>query len=513
MTDRYFDWYNGSDSNNGLSPATAKQSYDAYAQGAMNPGDRFLFKRGSPQIITTANTGAKVGSSDTARSVYGAYGEAQVPYAFVYNPSGVGNMILNVSGRSYIDFEDLYFDGLDVCQYSLYTFASGATACVGHRISRCYFTRMKSGEAGLVVGGTATSTGDVSDFLVEDSHFFGNPGHGMLVNGANGIRIRRNKFYWNGADAQFGAHGFSAKARRTDATSGWTNTSGTIWQRNLVAYETAVYYVKSSLSPYQRLNLAAGTQTAPGLGEYGVSSGVLYVNIGTNPTSQGINYAWGRCYNLELEDNESWGNVADPRSPSTEGHGFAFDDYTELSVLRGNLSHGNAGAGYSVNRGDNNTLESNIAYLNGLSGIVGAACKNTKIQHNTLFDNNRGPNPFNGEIVAFTYADLDITNNILKRGSARRRYAVDVDSTCTLSGDTNCAHGYEQIERGSNLLGTITDDPLLDDDFRPRAPSLIRAGSFVGGRDFNGKTRYNPPNIGAVEDLSATQRKVLARTA
>jgi parallel beta-helix repeat protein len=511
MTDRYFDWFNGSDSDNdGLSPTTPWKSYDA-KRANIQTSDSVWIRRGTPQYTITSFMDVKSGVAG-APTTYGVYGEAQVPYCHWLNPSGSGNMILNFSGRSYVTIQDMYFDGYGTCQYSLYMFANGSTACVGHKVARCYFTNMKSGEAGLNIGGTATSTGETSDYLIEDNHFFKNPGHGMLLNGVNHARVRRNKFYQNGFDAQFGAHGFSSKARRTDATSGWTNTSGSIWQRNLAAYETAVYYVKSSLSPYQRLNPTAGTQTAPGLGEFGVSGGVLYVNIGTDPTTRSINYAWGRCYNLTIEDNESYENVADPRSPATEGHGFAFDDYADSSVFRGNSSHHNAGAGYSTNRGDNNTLEGNIAYRNGLSGVVGAACKNTKIWHNTLYDNNQSGEQ-RGEITYFTNAEIDFRNNSLKRGSSRGPFVADIDTTCTLTGDGNNVHGYDQIVRygSSSLTNTTTYDPLLTDAHMPQAKELIRSGRFIGCRDFNGKRFYNPASIGAVEQDSPRSRLIIVK--
>jgi parallel beta-helix repeat protein len=500
MTTWYFDSANGSDGNNGTSPSTPKKNYDAFTFASATPGDTYLFKRGTTQTIVTPYKDARSGASNTFRTRYGAYGEAQVPYSIWINPSAVGNMILNVSGRSYIDFEDMYFDGQAVCLYSLYMLSSGATPCNGHRVARCYFTNMAITGSGLVIGATATSTGESTDYLIEDSHFFRNPTHGMLVNGANGVVVRRCKFYGNGFNAAAGGHGFSAKFRRTDATSGWTNPTGRIWQRPLASYESEVYYVKTKVSGFQRLFRTGGTQTMPGIGEYGVGGGALYINLNStsNPSSQGINYAWGRCYNIVVEDCESYENIWDTTAPDHEGHGFAFDDYTELSIFRRNKSHDNQGSGFSVNRGDNNTLESNIAYGNWLAGMSAAACYGTTVKHNTFFDNNQGRGAYDGDIVFFTYAKNGvISNNIL---SGRRAYGVYVDSTCTgFSGRNNNTYGYSAPERRSALTGTITDNPLLDARYRPQAGAIKRAGAYVGGRDFSGKTFHNPPSIGAVD--------------
>jgi parallel beta-helix repeat protein len=501
VADIYFDSVNGSDSNNGSTPALAKQSYDAYAQGTMTAGDTYWFKRGTTQTIVTANTQAKAGSSDTVRTKYRAYGEAQVPYSIWVNPSAVGNQILNVSGRSYIDFEDMYFDGQNVCIYSMYILANVATQNVGHRIARCYFTNMAYTGSGLVIGGTATSTGATNGFVIEDCHFFGNRTHGLLVNGANGVIVRRSKFYWNGSNAAAGGHGFSAKARRTDATSGWTNTSGTIWQRNLASHEPDVYYVKTTVSGYQRLAKTAGTQTAPLTGEFGVAAGVLYINInsGTNPASQGVNYAWGRCYDIIVEDCEAYENIWDVTAPDHEGHGFALDDYTESSILRRNYSHHNQGSGFTINRGDNNTLESNVAHDNWLAGLAGSACWNPTIKHNTFYNNNTGAGAYNGEVAFSTYAkSMVISNNVLK-GS--RPYGIDIDATCSAyGGGNNCVAGYGAVDRTGAFTASITDDPILDAQHRATAATVKRAGSYVGGRDFYGKYFTDPPSIGAVSD-------------
>ena len=172
MTTWYFDSANGSDGNNGTSSSTPKKNYDAFTFASATPGDTYLFKRGTTQTIVTPYKDARSGASNTFRTRYGAYGEAQVPYSIWINPSAVGNMILNVSGRSYIDFEDMYFDGQAVCLYSLYMLASGATPCNGHRLARCYFTNMAITGSGLVIGGTATSTGQTTDYLIEETAVF-----------------------------------------------------------------------------------------------------------------------------------------------------------------------------------------------------------------------------------------------------------------------------------------------------------------------------------------------------
>ena len=56
---------------------------------------------------------------------------------------------------------------------------------------------------------------------------------------------------------------------------------------------------------------------------------------------------------------------------------------------------------------------------------------------------------------------------------------------------------------------SVTANPELDTDYRPRSTALVRKGTYLGGQDFNGKQFYNPPNIGAVDDVTATPRYAL----
>lgn len=53
-------------------------------------------------------------------------------------------------------------------------------------------------------------------------------------------------------------------------------------------------------------------------------------------------------------------------------------------------------------------------------------------------------------------------------------------------------------------------DPVLGLDYRSLSPALKRTGASVIGKDFNGKQFYNPPNIGAVDDLSSTSRYLVS---
>jgi hypothetical protein len=71
---------------------------------------------------------------------------------------------------------------------------------------------------------------------------------------------------------------------------------------------------------------------------------------------------------------------------------------------------------------------------------------------------------------------------------------------------------------GFNAAGTQaihatsdTIDPVLDADYRPTLAAAKRTGTYLGGKDFNGKPFYNPPNIGAVDDVTTTPRQLFRR--
>lgn len=54
-------------------------------------------------------------------------------------------------------------------------------------------------------------------------------------------------------------------------------------------------------------------------------------------------------------------------------------------------------------------------------------------------------------------------------------------------------------------------NPNLDGDYRPQAVEAIRKGTYQGGKDYYGKHYYNPPNIGAVEDMTTAPRYILKK--
>lgn len=513
MTTWYFDSVNGLDANDGLTPETAKQKYTITGTVA---GDTFLFKRGTTQTVTASYQAVRNGTSETGHTRYGAYGEADVPYSIWKYGAASGSMILNASQSKYIDFEDMYFDMTGSnCRYSILFASQSGTETVGNSVRRCFFQGADSASrigSGLdIVQQPDSSAVWPRDFVVEDCEFFDNASHGLIIVGGRNIIVRRCKFYRNGAYDPDGGHGFSSRWNRTDATSGWTNTSSTIWQRTLAAVETDVYYVQTNVAAHLRLRRTAGSQTAPAAGEFGVSAGVLYINAASasNPSTQAVRYAWGRCSGLVIEDCEAYDNYWNEAAGYHEGHGFAFDDFTEDSQFIGNKSYNNQGVGFSVNRGDRNIIRSNIAYGNWQSAVMMNPCDDLQVVNNTFQNNNGGTGAYPGEVFSWGYSkDAVISNNILLPIVS---YGIAHETTDTgFSGEKNCITGHTVAEeKNATVTGTVTAAPLLDAEYRPAAPELKRAGAALGGKDFYGKQFYDTPNIGAVDDVTANPRYTL----
>lgn len=516
MTTYYFDSVLGTDALAGTSKSAAKRDFNPFNGFTPVAGDTLLFKRGSPQTITGAIKSIRGGSSDTARIRYGAYGEAQVPYSIWKYGTGAGNMILNAAQRSYLDFEDMYFDMRSSdCRNSIYLASQGAVESVGVNIRRCFFQGANSPTLhignGLGVLQEPSSTAWPRDYNIEDCEFFDNDGHGLIIVGSRNIAVRRCKFYRNGANDPNGGHGFSARYNRTDTTSGWTNTSGTIWKKTLGTAEPDAYYVQTSVPGYSRVRRTAGAATAPAGGEYGVSGGLLYINVNSasSPNGQGVRYAWGICAGLLIENCESHDNYWNAAAPYHEGHGFAFDDFADNSFFLRNKSYNNQGAGFSINRGDRNRIIGNIAYGNWQAGIICSPMDGLNIINNTFYRNNSGTGAHAGEIHSFGNSkDVVISNNIIVSTVG---YGISRETTDTgFSGATNNIIGYtKSAEKNAFVTNTVTDDPLLDSLYRPGAAPVKRGGVYLGGKDFNGKQFYNPPSIGAVDEVPSTPRYLM----
>lgn len=510
MATYYYDSVNGNDAN----PGTEAEPKKLYTSVGTSVGDKFYFKRGTTQNFAGMVT-ARSGSSDTTRSYFGVYGESDIPY--VTFTAAADAIIMNGAGSRYITFEDIKFDmSRSGLLHSVYCASQGANQTLSNTFRRCIFTGANNGAldggTGLSIYAEASATAALpTDYLIEDCQFHDNAEHGTILIATNSV-VRRSQFWGNGFKIITGGHGFSARSLYKAASSGWTNPGGKVWKHTMAAPATDAWYVRTNVTAYLRLTRNSATPTTPAAGEYGVDDGALYINVNSSsdPSTQAITYVYARCSNLTVEDCVSYDNISDARIAGTEGHGFVWDDYSDTSRFLRNTAYGNEGHGFVINKGDANRFESNLAYDNGGCGAFINVADGAQILHNTFRDNNTNlTHGQNAEIMAsFGSSNGVITNNILK---GTNTYGINNDpANVGFSGATNCIHGFLTADRTGFVTGTEAVDPQLDSNHRPQAAACKRTGSYLGGKDHNNKHFYNPPNIGAIDDVTTTARPLRA---
>lgn len=491
MATYYFDWDAGSDSNAGTSPATAWKSYDA-KQPSTAPNDILYFKRGTTQIVTTAFLNARDGFR------FLAYGSGPRP-RWIAQGAALGTTLMNFSWRNNIVVEDQDFDATGVVR-TIYcaaqTFAATPRPTSNITFRRCLFHNATSN--GIDVIQELTTTATASNYLFEDCEFYDNGGHGSLVMGDNHVHVRC-KAYRNGATQTTGSHGFSAYAIRTAVNSGWTLVSGNVYQRTLAAVEVTVRNVRDLSSTPALLTQNTSTPTTPASGQWGQSGSTLYVNVGANPNGRSMLYQWGTTNNLRYIDCEAWGNIWYP-GPFTEGHGFAFDDFTSNSQWVGCISRENQGYGFSINLGSNNKILGCVAVRNGNPGVLVSSGPGNQIINSVFLDNSRTTTP--GFEIAYSQSTTTngVVTNCVLAGNATNGIQFEPTATGTV---TNCAiNGYTNATVNATTTGTITQNVrqwLRSDQslVMPGNP-LATAGVYVSGVTLaNGRLRPGYTPVGA----------------
>lgn len=170
----------------------------------------------------------------------------------------------------------------------------------------------------------------------------------------------------------------------------------------------------------------------------------------------------------------------------------------------GHIDAENSGCGIMILDAENTTVYGNV--FDGCKIGVYVGNKKEVAQSSNVY-NNTFLNCSLAGVLFLSTADKTthlIRNNILT--SANEAKSVQIAGTA-LSGESgNCFHGF-QAPSGHTLDATdIAVDPQLDSGYRPQAEACKRTGTYLGGKDFNGKHFYDPPNLGGVDDLTTTPR-------
>lgn len=499
MATYYFDAVNGSNTTGDGSIGNPWQFYDG-KHSSMLAGDKVLFKRGTLQIVNSLYLSLCSGTLGNP-TYYGVYGDGTARVRWFSN--NTWGHILNGVNNQYVTLEDFDFDCSNQQGGSIYLAGQTTGTVTGITLRRCSFFGSTLGSGLSIAKETASSTAVVSNCLVEDCDAYDNGSHGFMAIGASNIVFRRCRAWGNGGRNPDGGHGFSARALRQTYTSGWTLVAGSVYSRPLNANESDATYVQTN-GTYTRLYRNVSTPTAPAAGEFGVSGGLLYVNIGTNPNGVSVGYAFANCTGVLWEDCESFGNIWNAAAPYHEGHGFAFDDYTQNSIMRRCYSHDNQGLGISNNRGDNNIFESNIVVNNWQSGFTAQPCDNIIVRNNTFLNNNIGTGSHTGEVRFSTSFCRNgaLYNNIIQARDSTNTYGIDVDPastgfTASNNNITNCVTPVRTV----TATNTTAYSQQLNSSYRVKTnASIIGGGTWVTQIQDNSWSSFqNPPSIGAFE--------------
>jgi hypothetical protein len=491
MATYYFDWDNGNDANAGTSEALPWKSYDAkFASTTTN--DVLYFKRGTTQTVTTAFLGVRNGFR-----MY-AYGVGPRPRWVASGAAASNGMILNFSRRENMVVEDQDFDATG-CNRALYCAAQSTFVTNTVTFRRCLFHNAVVDA--VSVNQEQTATAQPSQYTFDGCEFYDNGGHGLILMGTN-HQVLNCKAYRNGATTTFGAHGFSARAARTEVSSGWTLVTGTTYSRTLAAAEVTVFGMYN-FDVFGNMVQNTSTPTTPAAGEWGQSSTTLYVNSGANPNTQDIVYAWGPCTGIRYVNCEAYENIWNQAAPFQEGHGFAADDWTSNTQYVNCVSRDNDGLAFSFNRGSNNKLLGCIAMRNGSAGLTSIAGSNNVVYNCLFVDNNNGSAPRTWEIIFDQAASTSCvaSNNILISSSGNTN-GIRFDSVAGGTAATNAIYGYTTAVLNGTASGTITTDvrQWLNSDGSLRMPGnpLATAGTYVSGVTLaNGRLRPGFVPIGA----------------
>lgn len=501
MTTYYFDSVNGLDVNAGTDINLPKQYYDNWNQGSTVAGDKFLFKYGTEQLITTANK-SLIGGSATSVVYYGAYGNSQLPRPkFITTNTATG--IFNQSRRTNYVVENLHFDMERAEINSLYISAMSLGAVTNVTINNCLFENAGGDYPGLYIG-RENSAFQTTNVVVKNCTFRNNGADGITVLACNNVRVINCIGYDNGTEGPNGGHNFRITSRKVTVTSGWTVTAapgGTTYSRALAAYELDVYFVYTPTYP----RMTKTTGTTPAAGEFSVSGGLLYINNGANPSGVSITYVWDACYGVSIEYCESYRSLWNTAAPFQEGHGISFDDFASDCAIIGCRSFDNEGLGISINGGDRNRVYGNVLFNNEMRAIAIGSGVDNKIYNNTMFKNNQGRGKTTAEIsCTSTASGSEVKNNII-HAEAGQTYGIYFDVATSCIADNNIIYNCSDTVFGGTETNTSTVNPFtyIESTGRLKLYSsnpLRNMGTYIRGVNLkNGRARPDETPVGAYQ--------------
>jgi len=511
MATYYIDFDGGVDDagRDGLSEAQAWKTLEYITtRSAAAASNHYLLKAGTTRTGQFTITSAYNGTTNNP-TYFGRYGDGPNP-KIVSIPNNTS--CLSISDRNWITLENI-----DCVGYSTQTssgigagiygsFGSGGLGITLRNIN-VSLTKATGIDLGFV-NLDAPPTYGLRQVLIENCTMTKCGFHGMNIYGrADGVVVKNCIFKENGQITD--GYGFSAvAAMATFSSSGWTNTTSTIYSRAITTpanYSGTVLDVinfalcnknANSGNGYLFLTQNTSTPTTPAAGEYGFSAGTLYINAGANPTAiSGFSCkAQYKPCSVTVVNCQSSAN----KQLSIEGAGFAADDMASVKFLR-NISYDNEGGGFISHKNKNTVLVGNVVKNNAQFGIRLLGSDGTIVQNNTIVNN--GPYGILGSGSADYSGNSNIYNNVIT-GHTTGIYSWNTKNTdnynCLYNNTTNYADG---IAAGGS---TITTTPNYNVSFIPSSSgNLYHTGTYT--KDYKDKQNTffnNPPSMGAYESMS-----------
>lgn len=207
-----------------------------------------------------------------------------------------------------------------------------------------------------------------------------------------------------------------------------------------------------------------------------------------------------------------------------EGTGVQADDNTTNCEVIGMFCHDNQGAGVSFNSSSGHTMMGTLSVGNRKPGLyLSNSSTGCRAYNNTMTGNCKGGG-FTAEITSNTNSTgfTSANNLLIKLGNATVGIGLSAGSASGSTSTKDCIFGYSTATQNITATNTVTNDPLLDANYRPTSASpCLAAGTRVSGvrlRDFYGKEIDDVPDIGAVQRYAdrtqvVTRTPVVARTA
>lgn len=457
-----------------------------------NGGHQILARRGTTQRLTAVQGNFRSGASAADPFVYGVYGpESDGPFTFTAD-SPIGDLMYILSGENNVRIEGYRFDGNGIVTRPFQAQADTANT-TGIVLRRCEFINGPAVGAYVENKNSALRTLSV-DF--EDCLHERNGSHGFYARGVLTSNLRRCEARYNGAIVLTGGHGFSSQAEFVAYTTGWSGPVGQVYSRSHTA---PVLKVASTAGAYPVLS-NAGATTTPALGQYGVTGGLLYVNVGASDVNTLTTTVMTSASPVLLyEDCIAHHNIHMPLALFREGHGFAADDFSNARFVRC-VSYENEGAGFSLNAGDGSRIEACIAAGNRAAGVSVARGIGNTIIHGAFVGNDLLPH-HNAQMLFQAGSASNVARNNIVVGGGTNGIRGDATSG-TNTVQNNLVFGMPTAVNGITASGTVIADPMLADPGRPwlglkpGSPAWRAGVAIQGARDRFGRRYPNPSHIG-----------------